>query len=487
MTAEEIRKIVDDERTEQLTAQVCHHWQVAADRLEGLVQELAEGMDTFVEAELYAAIVRLQSVITALLELNRMPCTFLFSEYIERISQTVSNPRMRQAVMALAGKLMSDESLPERTPFFDLLEQMIAQHMALPAEQQEAIQKQASPIGRLLSLCAQYMDPNDLMMLTPIMQSANAESGDSDKEETDNYLKSIRSAMDCIASTMSEGLQGMVILLIVLMMIPEVAVNLFQKNRNNSKVMASLFNKVLTRARKSDGWEHYWKERRDTLRVVNDSSSWQDVMTAERSKELQELAQVPGGLFAKWTGDREVFDSDFQEAQLSDEQIRYFIFHLASLCEVARELDPTTKFGNEQLVNNDVQRVGEAVMNAANKLTNLLDDRWLPHYINMWKELIEDENIFAHLMVTRKSPHNNLYTARFFCHLVGEMKKSAVFGAHSDRDLALKLTEMQYVDTFRKNIQEGMSDDDDDLKNTFRAIYQKYSQLAHSEHNCTIS
>jgi hypothetical protein len=487
MTAEEIRKIVDDERTEQLTAQVCRHWQVAADRLEGLVQELAEGMDTFVEAELYAAIVRLQSVITALLELNRMPCTFLFSEYIERISQTVSNPRMRQSVMTLAGRLLSDESLPERTSFFDLLEQMMAQQMALPAEKQEAIKKQASPIGRLLSLCAQYMDPNDLMMLTPIMQSANAESGDSDKEETDNYLKSIRSAMDCIASTMSEGLQGMVILLIVLMMIPEVAVNLFQKNRNNSKVMASLFNKVLTRARKSDGWEHYWKERRDTLRVVNDSSSWQDVMTAERSKERQILGQMPCGLFAKWTTDSEAFDEDFLEAHLSDEQIRYFVFHLAALCEIARELDPTTRFGNEQLVYNDVQRVGEAVMDAANKLTNLLDDRWLPHYINMWKDLIEDENIFAHLMVTRKSPHNNLFTARFFCHLVGEMKKSAVFGAHSDRDLALKLTDKQYVDTFRKNIQEGMSDDDDDLKNIFRAIYQKYNQLAHSEHNCTIS
>jgi hypothetical protein len=487
MTAEEIRKIVDDERTEQLTAQVCRHWQVAADRLEGLVQELAEGMDTCVEAEIYAAIMRMQSVVATLVELNKMPCTFLFSEYIERMAKALNNAKMRQAVMALAGKLMSDESLPERTPFFDLLEQMIAQHMALPAEQQEAIQKQASPIGRLLSLCAQYMDPNDLMMLAPILQSANEGNDDDDKEETENYFKYLRGAMDNLASTMSEGLQGMMIWLLVLMMIPELAVNLFQKNRNNSKVMAGLFNKVLARVRESDSWEQYWKGRRETLRVVNDSSSWQDVMTAERSKELQELAQVPGGLFAKWTGDREVFDSDFQEAQLSDEQIRYFIFHLASLCEVARELDPTTKFGNEQLVNNDVQRVGEAVMNAANKLTNLLDDRWLPHYINMWKDLIENENIFAHLKVTRKSPHNNLYTARFFCHLVGEMKKSAVFGAHSDRDLALKLTEMQYVDTFRKNIQEGMSDDDDDLKNIFRSIYQKYSQLAHSQNNCTIS
>ena len=47
MTAEEIRKIVDDERTEQLTAQVCRHWQVAADRLEGLVQELASAQGIY--------------------------------------------------------------------------------------------------------------------------------------------------------------------------------------------------------------------------------------------------------------------------------------------------------------------------------------------------------------------------------------------------------------------------------------------------------
>lgn len=486
MTAEEIRKIVDDERTEQLTAQVCRHWQVAADRLEGLVQELAEGMDTCVEAEIYAAIMRMQSVVATLVELNKMPCTFLFSEYIERMAKALNNAKMRQAVMALAGKLMSDESLPERTPFFDLLEQMIAQHMALPAEQQEAIQKQASPIGRLLSLCAQYMDPNDLMMLAPILQSANEGNDDDDKEETENYFKYLRGAMDNLTSTMSEA-QGMMIWLLVLMMIPELAVNLLQKNRSNSKAMAGLFNKVLARVRESDSWEQYWKGRRETLRVVNDSSSWKDVMTAERSRERQELGQMPCGLFAKWATDREAFDEDFLDAHLSDEQIRYFIFHLAALCEIARELDPTTKYGDEQLVYNDVQRVGEAVLDAANKLINLLDDRWMPHYINMWKELIEDENIFAHLKVTRKSPHNNLYTARFFCHLVGEMKKSAVFGAHSDRDLAMKLTEKRYVDTFRKNIQEGMNDEDVFLKNKFSAIYQKYNLLAHSKHNCTIS
>ena len=89
-----------------------------------------------------------------------------------------------------------------------------------------------------------------------------------------------------------------------------------------------------------------------------------------------------------------------------------------------------------------------------------------------------DETIFAHLKVTRKSPHNNQFTARFFCHLVGEMKKSAVFGAHSDNDLAEKLTEKQHVGTFRKNIQEGMGDEAENVQKIFNAIYQKYKQLA---------
>ena len=153
--------------------------------------------------------------------------------------------------------------------------------------------------------------------------------------------------------------------------------------------------------------------------------------------------------------------------------------HLATLSEIARELDPTTKFGDEQLVNNELQKVGEAVLSAAQKLHQLVSDAWFPHYDAMWKELIEDENIFNHLKVSRKSPHNNLFTARFFCHLVGEMKKSAVFGAHSDNDLAEKLTEKTYVGTFRKNIQEGMGDETEKTQHIFNAILQKYNSLAH--------
>ena len=300
-----------------------------------------------------------------------------------------------------------------------------------------------------------------------------------DHEETIQHLKHMRQAMDTLATQMNENLQMMLIWLGILTLLPSMMVSLMQQSQHDSKAMANLFNKVLVRVRESSPWWNYWKEHRDTLRVVSDSSSWKDIMNAERTKERTELGQVPGGLFAKWTTDREAFEADFLDAHLSDDEVRRFIFHLAALSEIARELDPTTKFGDEQLVNNDLQRVGEAVLAAANQLQDLVDQHWYPHYEAMWKELIESEIIFNHLKVTRKSPHNNLFTARFFCHLVGELKKSAVFGGHSDRDLAEKLTEKQYVDTFRKNIQEGMSDENTKIKENFKTIYQKYNDLAH--------
>ena len=65
MNAETIKRIVDDERVERLTAQLCRHWDVATERLEELVQDQNEGMDTCAEAEIYAALMRMQSAIMA--------------------------------------------------------------------------------------------------------------------------------------------------------------------------------------------------------------------------------------------------------------------------------------------------------------------------------------------------------------------------------------------------------------------------------------
>ena len=480
MTTEEIKKIVDDERAEQLTVQLCRHWDVATQRLECLAQELTDNMDTCVEAEIYAALMRMQKTMMALIELNKIPTTFLFSEYLDRINQTVSNNSIRQSVITLIQQLLRGTSTCKQgAPFFDLVLQMIAQHVALPVEQQEIIRQMASP-QYIFSVCAQHLKPEDLMMVAQVIPNINTEGDAEDQEEITGHIQNMRQVMETLDSQMRDSLQMMLMELLILALLPAMIVRLMQQSRTNSNVMAQLFNKVLVQVRESNTWWEYWKERRETLRVVSDSSSWRDIMTAERTKERTELGQVPGGLFAKWTTDRKAFDEAFLDAHLDDDGLRHFIFHLATLSEIARELNPKTKFGDEQLVLDDLQRVGDAVLEAANKLSDLVAKTWQAQYDAMWQELIKDEIIFAHLKVTRKSPHNNLFTARFFCHLVGEMKKSAVFGAHSDGDLAEKLTEKQYVGTFRKNIQEGMGEEKENVQKIFNSIYQKYKQLTYA-------
>ena len=480
MTTEEIKKIVDDERAEQLTVQLCRHWDVATQRLECLAQELTDNMDTCVEAEIYAALMRMQKTMMALIELNKIPTTFLFSEYLDRINQTVSNNSIRQSVITLIQQLLRGTSTSKQgASFFDLVLQMIAQHVALPVEQQEIIRQMASP-QYIFSVCAQHLKPEDLMMVAQVIPNINTEGDAEDQEEITGHIQNMRQVMETLDSQMRDSLQMMLMELLILALLPAMIVRLMQQSRTNSNVMAHLFNKVLMQVRESNTWWEYWKERRETLRVVSDSSSWRDIMTAERTKERTELGQVPGGLFAKWTTDRKAFDEAFLDAHLDDDGLRHFIFHLATLSEIARELNPKTKFGDEQLVLDDLQRVGDAVLEAANKLSDLVAKTWQAQYDAMWQELIKDETIFAHLKVTRKSPHNNLFTARFFCHLVGEMKKSAVFGAHSDGDLAEKLTEKQYVGTFRKNIQEGMGEEKENVQKIFNSICQKYKQLTYA-------
>ena len=481
MTTEEIKRIVDDERAEQLTVQLCRHWEVATQRLDTLAQEVTNGMDTCTEAEIYAALMRMQRAVMALMDLNKIPTAFLFSEYLDRISQTISDSSMQKSVVTLMEQLLGKTPTnKQEASFLDQVVQMIAQHEALPKEQQEAIQQQFSPMKYIFGVCAQHLKPEALMMVAQIIQNINKEGDTEDQEEVTSQIQDMRQAMETLDSQMSKNLQLMLIWLLSLMLLPSLLVSVFQKTRGNSQTMAQLFNKVLVQVRESNRWWEYWKEHCATLRVVSDSSSWRDTMTAERTKERTALGQVPGGLFAKWTTDRKAFDEFFLDAHLDDDALRHFIFHLATLSEIARELNPTSKFGDEQLVLDDQQRVGDAVMEAAHKLDDLVAKAWFPYYDAIWQELINDETIFAHLKVTRKSPHNDLFTARFFCHLVGEMKKSAVFGAHSDGDLAEKLTEKQYVGTFRKNIQEGMGDEKEFVQKPFNTIYQKYKQLANT-------
>ena len=364
MTAEDIKKIVDDECAEDLVVQFCHHWDVAAQRLAVLTEELQADMMPPTDAEIYAAVMRMQRCVMALMELNKIPSFYLFSEYIDRIGKTLSDGRVRQSVATLAEHLLTAKPAPQE-PFTDFMFRSLQQHFSLPADQQAAVEQQTVPLERVLGMLAQHVKPEDLMTLVQIVQEIKVGDNAMSQEEMMQYFQKMRNQTDSLALQLADSWLTLLIWLAVLIIIPQFMLSMMQQSRTDSKTMAQLFNKVLMRVRKSQQWDAYWTDHRKTLRVVSDSTSWNDIMTKERSRERAELGKIPGGLFAKWADDHEDFEADFLSAGLSDADLRNFIFHLAALTEIARELNPTTRIGEEQVVNDELQQVGEAVLEAA--------------------------------------------------------------------------------------------------------------------------
>ena len=223
MTTEDIKRIVDDERVEQLTVQLC-------------------------------ALMRMQSAVMALMELSKLPCTYLFTAYLERIAKTVSNEEIRGSAVKLIELLLSEKSAQPQTSFFDMVNQSLKQHFALSPKQQAAIQQKVMPMQHIFAICAQHLKPTDLMMFASIIQELNTEGNAMDHEETIQHLKQMRQAMDTLATQINENLQMMLIWLGILTLLPSMMVSLMQQSQHDSKAMANLFNKVLVRVRESSPW-----------------------------------------------------------------------------------------------------------------------------------------------------------------------------------------------------------------------------------------
>ena len=332
------------------------------------------------------------------------------------------NVRLRKAAIALLGLAEGQGDKPAES-FFDLISGSLVQFYLLSDEEQAEKVREVSAVQKVLSVFVQSLEPDELLMLLPLIQTIQAEASVAGEDETKEAMQKVRQSLDDIAGRMNSARLQLLLLLLLLSMLPELLLKQMIAWRTESARMASLLNKVLAQVREGKAWEHYREGRRKTLQVVSDSTSWNDTLRSELQKEKEWLAQVPEGLFAKWSTDEEAFKEDFLKAGLDDEALRGFILHLACAEELGRELNPFGKDEKAEIVNGDRQTICDAVLEAAGKLEGLVAKIWYPHFVSLWREMLNEEVILERLKVSRRSPHNNLFTARFFCHLVGEKKE----------------------------------------------------------------
>jgi len=476
LTKEDIKRIVTDEEVERLTTTFCYQWKKATERIVGLMDEIKAGTAVSLEAEMYAAFMRMQQAILAMAQLNTKPDAFLYACYSDRMAEAVADVRLREAVVALLYQMDEEENAKDES-FFDSIKEMLNQHASLSAEQQAMLNQKISPTQLLISNFMQSMKPEDMMQMAQVMMEIQKNYQPMEQGEMNDIIGNFQKQMEDIDNKLSSSKYGLLICMIIMIPCAFFVVDLIRQKRTDSVAVVKLFNEVLARVRKSKTFDHYWDGRRKTIRVINNDKPWTSALIEEQKKEKDILAEIPGDLFAKWMEESYLFEEDFLSARLDDDQIRTFIFHLACISELGREQHPTAKYGEELTPENEMQKVGDAVIVAAHKLDELVANQWYSKYDEFWQDLIQDGTIYEELKVTRNSPHNDHFTARFFCNIIGEMKKLGIFKPCSDEELASKLTERASIGTFRKNINERLNQRSTNITNSFNAIYQKYNKL----------
>ena len=75
--------------------------------------------------------------------MNNKPCAYLFSEYLDRFSKTISDAGMRQSVLRLL-ELLSAESAKQQESFFDLVIKALSRQSYAADEQRNAQQQAVS-------------------------------------------------------------------------------------------------------------------------------------------------------------------------------------------------------------------------------------------------------------------------------------------------------------------------------------------------------
>ena len=78
----------------------------------------------------------------------------------------------------------------------------------------ENLQK-ISPMQQFLSICAQNLNPKDLMMVLNMIQEVNNEDGDNDNAETVDFIQTIRKMSDELSVMMTDNLQTMAMWLLM--------------------------------------------------------------------------------------------------------------------------------------------------------------------------------------------------------------------------------------------------------------------------------
>lgn len=430
--------LAKDQETQQMIDMMAYNWEVCASRMEQITKERQKGLfdDSGVEAT--AVFNRMERVGTLMVALKDRPQALLLKGFREQLKKMNSDHRMDAEITSLISPNKSQELKIETPTIWLRLKEML--------ENKKTGSTEGDPIVRRMFKNRYLPNMDDEEAMSWMQSLSNPEPPDEETERAQlEAMEEMAYFGQSIGEVASGARQQIGIGLVIMHQMTVLFSELLDIRHMADENVDALFEEAKKELLESEAWKNYWRGHISHLSLMK-SSSLPEELNKDAEEVEQQLLDLHGYLYNQWDESSEAFGKALKESDISDEEMLRLLFLLAKKEALEQEGEaPDLK----------QKKMRSKVKKYAEKLYNLVDDKYDNIYNKVWDDIVENSIIGSQLSNFRKGRHNDGFNMQCFCHIVGWMQREYhIFGSSGSLDLGNQLGDKYSSETYKDYIKK---------------------------------
>ncbi|MBO4892929.1 MAG: hypothetical protein J5502_09995 [Prevotella sp.] len=430
--------LAKDQETQKMIDMMAYNWEVCASRMEQIAKERQQGLfdDNGVEAT--AVFNRMERVGTLMTALKDRPQALLLKGFREQLNKMNADHRMDVEITSLISPNQSKTIIIETPTIWLRMKEML--------EKKKPRTGKGDPIVRKMFKNRYLPNMEDEEAMGWMHSLSSTEPVD---EETERAQLEAMDTMAYFGQTIGQVASGarqqIGMGLVIMHQMTLLFSELLDIRKMADEDVDALFEDAKKELLESDAWKSYWRGHINHLSLMKNTSLTEE-LTKDADEVEQQLLDLHGYLYNKWDESSEAFGKALKDSDMGDDEMLRLLFLLAK--KAALELEG-------ERPDNKLWIMRSKVKEYADKLYNLVDDKYDNIYDKVWEDIVQNAIIGAQLSDFRKGRHNDGFHMQCFCHIVGWMQREySIFGDNAPTDLGKQLGDRYSWETFKDYIKK---------------------------------
>lgn len=434
----ELLVLAKDQETQKMIDMMAYNWEVCASRMEQITKERQQGLfdDSGVEAT--AVFNRMERVGTLMAALKDRPQALLLRGYREQLRKMNSDHRMDAEIAALISPNQSQELKIDTPTIWLRLKEML--------EKKKTGAAKGDPVVRKMFKDHYLPNMDDEEAMGWMQSLSNPEPPNEETEQAQlEAIESMAYFGQSIGEVASGARQQIGIGLVIMHQMTLLFAELLDIRNMADEEVDALFEEAKKELLESDAWKNYWRDHISHLSLMK-NTSLADELSKDAEEVEQQLLDLHGYLYNQWDESSEAFGKALKESNLSDDEILRLLFLLAKKESLELEGENPDEI---------VEKMRTNVKDYADKLFELVDDKYDNIYYKVWDDIVKNTIIGSELSSFRKGRHNKGFHMQCFCSIVSWMQREySIYGNNSPIDLGTQLGDKHTKGTFKDYIKK---------------------------------